>query len=84
MLRNPRIGLASVSAGFHCKPARALQTESVAMPHRRRFCAHTTTGHAHAARGQIAEAVADYRKALELNPKHSEADTMNEYILKNS
>jgi tetratricopeptide (TPR) repeat protein len=41
-------------------------------------------GHAHAARGQIAEAVADYRKALELNPKHSEADTMNEYILKNS
>lgn len=45
---------------------------------------YVNRGHAHAARNRVAEAVADYKKALELEPTHREAATMHEFILKNS
>ena len=41
-------------------------------------------GHAYAAQGQIAEAVADYKMALASDPIHSESVTMHDYILMNS
>src|ERR1044072_9247850 len=52
MLRNLRIELEepSVSTGFHCKPTRALQTESARTSHRTRFGAQSATEHAHAGR----------------------------------
>jgi tetratricopeptide (TPR) repeat protein len=40
-------------------------------------------GHAYAMQGRKEEAIADYKKALELNPAHQDARVMQEYILKN-
>jgi tetratricopeptide (TPR) repeat protein len=45
---------------------------------------YVVRGHAHTARGQTEEAIADYNKALEAEPTHREANVMREYILKNS
>lgn len=45
---------------------------------------YVNRGHAHAAQNRVAEAVADFKKALELEPTHPEADMMREFILKNS
>ncbi len=45
---------------------------------------YVTRGHVHAAQGNVAQAVADYTKALELEPNHPESGVMREYVSNNT